>query len=114
VIRAEPAQGSDAALVSGLIGPAFVAALAPAAAVGIVLEFGTVEMARVIEAVQADNWLARHGRRDSEAGRAIVQRMREAFFLEDEDWQEKICTRALEVVERTLAGMAAFTTQAAS
>jgi hypothetical protein len=31
VIRAEPAQGTDAALVSGLIGPAFVAAQTAAA-----------------------------------------------------------------------------------
>jgi hypothetical protein len=106
VIRAEPARGSDAALVSGLMGPAFVAA--QAAGVGIVLEFGTLEMAQVVEAVQADNWLHHHGRRDSEQGRAIQRRMRDAFFLEDLEWQEKVCARALEVVERALAGMLAF------
>jgi hypothetical protein len=109
VLRAEPAQGSDAALVSGLIGPAFVASRAPAAGVGVVLEFGTLEMARVMEAVQADNWLAQHGERASETGRAIERQMREAFFLEDEEWMEKVCARAQEVVERTLTGMAAFT-----
>jgi hypothetical protein len=108
VIRAEPAKESDAALVSGLIGPAFVAAQAPRAATGVVLEFGTVEMARVVEAVQADNWLHHHGERDSEAGRAIERKMRDAFFPEDADWQEKVCARAREVVEGALAGMAGF------
>ena len=106
VIRAEPAQGSDAALVSGLIGPAFVGA--HAAGVGIVLEFGTLEMAQVIEAVQADNWLHHHGRRDSEEGRATQRRMRDAFFLEEVDWQESACARALEIVERALAGLVEF------
>ncbi|HEY8156583.1 MAG TPA: M14 family metallopeptidase [Myxococcota bacterium] len=106
VIRAEPAQGSDAALVSGLIGPAFVAA--HAAGVGVVLEFGTLEMAQVVEAVQADNWLHHHGRRDSEEGRATQRRMRDAFFLEEVDWEEQVCARALDVVERALVGMLAF------
>jgi hypothetical protein len=60
----------------------------------------------VILAVQADNWLHHHGERDSESGRAIARQMRDAFFLEDEEWQEKICVRAREVLERALAGLA--------
>jgi hypothetical protein len=39
---------------------------------------------------------------------AIRARMREAFFLEDDDWKEKVCTRAKEVLDRALAGMAAW------
>jgi hypothetical protein len=105
VIRTEPAAGGDAALVSGLIGPAFVASRA-APSVGLVLEFGTLDMQQVILAVQADNWLHHHGDRSSESGRAIAQQMRDAFFLEDEEWQEKICARAREVLERGLAGLA--------
>jgi len=108
VIRAEPAPGSDAALASGLIGPAFVAACAPAAATGLVLEFGTRDMLQVVLAVQADNWLQHYGTRDSAEGRAIGERMRAAFFLEEDDWKEKVCRRAEEVVERALAGMPAF------
>jgi hypothetical protein len=111
VIRAEPAQGSDAALVSGLIGPAFSAAHPRAATVAVVVEFGTRDMLQVILAVQADNWLQHHGARDSEAGRAIAQRMRDAFFLEDDAWKEKVCQRADEALARALEGMAAFTAE---
>ena len=107
VVRAEPGQGADAALVSGLIGPAFVAALAPAAAVGVVLEFGTQPMSQVMLAVQADNWLHHHGERDSERGRAVARSMREAFFLDEADWQEAVCQRARAAVGDALAGMAA-------
>jgi hypothetical protein len=108
VIRAEPAQGSDAALVSGLVGPAFSAAHPDAATVAVVVEFGTRDMLQVMLAVQADNWLHHYGTRDSEAGRAIEQRMRDAFFLEDDAWKEKVCNRADEAVTRALQGMAAW------
>ena len=112
VVRAEPGQGADAALVSGLIGPAFVAALSPAAAVGVVLEFGTEPMPQVILAVQADNWLHHHGTRDSERGRAIARAMRDAFFLDDPEWQSAVRERARGAIGDALAGMAAFTRDA--
>lgn len=108
VARSEPAVGSNAALVSGLMGPAFTAQ-SPAAAVGIVLEFGTLDMTEVMLAIQADNWLQHHGRRDSDMGRVIAQRMRDAFFIDAEDWKTAVCERGREVVDRCLAGMAAFT-----
>jgi ribosomal protein S18 acetylase RimI-like enzyme len=108
VVRAEPGQGADAALVSGLIGPAFVGALAPAAAVGVVLEFGTQPMSQVILAVQADNWLHHHGHRDSARGGAIAQAMRDAFFLDDPEWQTAVRERARGAIGDALAGMAAY------
>jgi hypothetical protein len=107
VLRFEPASGTDAALASGLIGPAFVAAHPNAASVGVVLEFGTHPIEQVAAAVQADNWLEQSGRRDSEVGRAVERQMREAFFIDDDEWKEKVCMRAREVVERGLEGMAA-------
>lgn len=113
-IRAEPAQGGDAALYSGLIGPAFTAARRPAAAVGVVLEFGTIDITQVMLAVQADNWLQHHGRRDSGAGRAVEQRMRDAFFVDSREWQESVCERGRDVVDRALRGMATFTPEVAA
>ncbi|MDX2169525.1 MAG: GNAT family N-acetyltransferase [Deltaproteobacteria bacterium] len=113
VVRVSPDGGADALLVSGLMGPAF-SAQAPAAAVGVVLEFGTLPMHEVMLAVQADNWLHHHGARDSARGRAIAQQMRDAFFLTDADWQETVCARAREVLAGALAGMAAFTPEAAA
>lgn len=107
-IRAEPAQAGDAALYSGLIGPAFTAALQPAVAVGVVLEFGTIDITQVMLAVQADNWLQHHGRRDSEAGRAIEQRMRDAFFVATDAWQQSVCTRGRDVLDAAMRGMTAY------
>ncbi len=108
MIRSEPAAGSDAALVSGLLGPAFVAAFPRAAALGIVVEFGTRDMHEVMIAMQAENWLHHHGDRASDVGRAIERRMRDAFYVDEDDWKEKVCMRAKEVLDRALAGIAAF------
>jgi len=107
VLRAEPAGGTDAALVSGLLGPAFCATLRPLPSCCVVLEFGTREIVEVMLALQAEGWLHHHGDRDSEEGRAILQRMRDAFFVDEDDWKEKVCRRAQEVVNRALAGMTA-------
>jgi hypothetical protein len=112
VVRAEPAAGSDAALVSGLMGPAFVAAHPRAAAVGVVLEFGTLPMEEVMLAVLAESWLHHHGERRSERGDEITRRMRAAFFDERDEWKEAVCRRTREVVDRALAGMAAFAPEA--
>ena len=114
VIRTEPAAGSDAALVSGLMGPAFVGAAPHAVRTGLVLEFGTQDMLQVMLAVQADNWLHHHGARASAEGRAIEQRMRDAFFVEEDEWKEKVCRRAQEVVDRALAGLGKVATAAAA
>ncbi len=114
VVRASPDGGADALLVSGLIGPAFSDAVAPAAAVGVVLEFGTEPINQVMLAVQADNWLHHHGERASERGRAVGQQMRDAFFLADPEWQQTVCARADEVLAGALRGMVAFTPEAVS
>lgn len=114
VIRSEPTQGTDAALASGLIGPAFVAALPRTAAVGLVLEFGTRDMTEVVQAVQAEHWLAAHGERETPEGRAILARMRDAFFLDELDWQQAVCARAREVVDQAAQGTSTFDAKEAS
>ena len=50
--------------------------------------------------------------RDTTAGRVIARRMHEAFFIDEDDWKAAVCVRAKEVVERALAGMAAFVPEA--
>jgi ribosomal protein S18 acetylase RimI-like enzyme len=114
VIRTEPQAGGDSALVSGLMGPAFVAAAPHALRTGLVLEFGTLEMLPVMLAVQADNWLHHHGSRAGVEGKAIEQRMRDAFFVEEDEWKGKVCARAREVVDRALTGLAGAKAAAAA
>ena len=106
VIRADPATANDAALATGLIGPAFTAAHPGAAAVGVGLEFGTHPMSQVALAVVKDNWLEHHGVRESDVGRAIGAEMRRAFLIEEDEWRDAVCERARAVVDAALNGMA--------
>jgi ribosomal protein S18 acetylase RimI-like enzyme len=114
VLRAEPASAATAGMATGLIGPAFTAAHPGIPAVGVVLEFGTLPMHEVMLAALYDNWLEHHGRRDSDVGRAIEQRMRDAFLVDAPDWREEVCRRADEVVGRALEGIVAVAPVAAS
>jgi hypothetical protein len=47
---------------------------------GMALEYGTLALREVLDAVRADNWLHHHGTLDSAEGRALKARMREAFY----------------------------------
>ena len=60
-------------------------------------------------ALQAESWLRHHGGRESDEGRAILQRMRDAFLVDEDDWKEKVCQRSREVVDRALSGMTVLT-----
>lgn len=106
VLLADPATGEDEALISGLMGPAFVDAFPGVACTGVVLEFGTRDPQTVLMATHADNWLHHYGEPDSEAGRAIKQRMRDAFYIDTDGWREQLSARVTEVVDQALAGLA--------
>lgn len=108
VVRADPATGDEAALVTGLIGPAFVAAHPHAAAVGLVLEMGTKPLNDVMLAVVAENWLAHHGDRASARGREIAAQMRDAFLVDDDAWRDAVCARARQAIDAALDGLAVW------
>lgn len=70
------------------------------AAVGV--EFGTRERSQVTAAVRADHWLHVNGDLDSEVGIEIKRRIRDAFYVEEDAWKEKVWARGLEVTTTAL------------
>lgn len=102
-----PAAGnSRSAVVVGTLGEGLARALDGVEVTAMALEFGTQPVHDVILALRADNWLHRYGTVDSPAGRAIKRQMRDAFYPDRADWKEKVLARALEMIDRTLAGLA--------
>jgi hypothetical protein len=73
---------------------------------GITLEYGTLPVKEMIDAVRADNWLHVHGRLDSAEGRAIKQEIRVAFYPDKEDWKRMVWERGADVTRRMLKGLA--------
>jgi hypothetical protein len=72
----------------------------------IALEFGTVPLDNVLDALRADHWLHKHGKLDSAAGRAIKQKMRETFFVDTGEWKSRVLDQTEEKVERALHRLA--------
>ena len=64
------------------------------------LEFGTVGIDRMIDAVRADNWLHLHGEVSSPLGQDIKRELRDCFYPDDTSWRRAIIARGLEVFAR--------------
>jgi hypothetical protein len=100
--RSTPVTGS-------LIG--FVEESSDAEATAIGLEFGTVPLLEVLEALRGDNWLYARGlpagvSMASPLAQQIKARMRDALTIDSDDWKEKVFAQAAEVALRALRGLA--------
>ena len=63
------------------------------------LEFGTVELLAVLDAIRGDNWLYARGLKsglslDSPLARNIKKKIRDALYVDTDDWKEEIHARA--------------------
>jgi hypothetical protein len=102
-------DGSSAsAKLSGLMCLAAYEECAQAEYTGIALEYGTVPMAQVIDALRADQWLHNHAQ--SQAGQvgrnqAIKQQMRDAFYTDTPEWKQRVVEQAFDAARRGLAGL---------
>ncbi|QEX24089.1 hypothetical protein FRZ61_40300 [Hypericibacter adhaerens] len=72
---------------------------------GVTLEYGTLPLKAMIDAVRADNWLHTHGRLDSPQGREIKQQIRDAFYPDKDDWKAMVWERGEDVARRMLKGL---------
>ena len=72
----------------------------------IALEYGTIPVTDMLEAMRAENWLYVHGDPASPMGRAIKRQFRDAFYCDADDWKELVWERAVEILRRGFAGLA--------
>ena len=77
---------------------------------GIALEFGTVPLPEVLQALRADNWLQARlqggGPPPPEAiVRAIGQQMMQAFFVDSGDWKTRVIEQAAEAIDQAIANL---------
>ena len=97
---------SSAALIQGDVTHGVAGALPQANITAVTLEYGTVSLEDTLKAVRADNWLHIHGRMNSDQARDIKKEIRGAFYLETDAWKRQVFERSVDVLERTLAGLA--------
>jgi len=72
---------------------------------GMALEYGTLALREVLDAVRADNWLHQHGVVDSAAGRALKAQMRDAFYGDRDDWKAMILEQGIGAQRAALRGL---------
>ena len=73
---------------------------------GITLEYGTVPVPDMMNAIRADNWLHVHGDVGNAQGRAIKAEIRAAFYPDKADWKDVVFDRAVDVLRMTMRGLA--------
>jgi hypothetical protein len=74
---------------------------------GIAMEYGTVPVAEVMDALRADQWLENHPDAPTEQAQAIKRQVRDAFYTDTDDWKRQIVEQAADAARQGLVGLGA-------
>jgi hypothetical protein len=96
---------SSSALLSGLMWLAAYQECAQAEYTGIALEYGTVPMMQVIDALRADQWLENHPEIDDALRRSIKQQVRDTFYVDTDAWKQRVVDQARDAVTQAVRGL---------
>jgi Protein of unknown function (DUF2817) len=101
------AEGNSAsATLTGLMWLAAYEECAQAEYTGIAMEYGTLPMLDVMQALRADQWLENHPETDAATARSIKRNVRDAFYTDTDDWKQQIVAQARQAAEQGLRGLA--------
>ena len=106
-VRSTVGGGSISSDVPGSILVCFAGELKGREVTSCGLEFGTVPIAEVTAALQSDNWLHQNGGHDNPRAAEIAGRIRDAFYVDADDWKEQVTQTSRRICARALAGLAA-------
>jgi hypothetical protein len=72
---------------------------------GIALEYGTLPLAQMIDALRADHWLEAHPEVGGPQAGAIKQQIRDAFYVDNDAWKQQLLEQALLAGTQALKGL---------
>jgi hypothetical protein len=98
---------SSSAPLTGLMWLAAYEECAQAEYTGIALEYGTVPLADVLDALRADQWLENHPETPAAQREAIKRRTRDAFYTDTDAWKQAIVAQARDAARQAVVGLAA-------
>jgi hypothetical protein len=100
-------DGSSAsALLSGLMWMGAYQECPQAEYTGIAMEYGTVPVSEVIQALRAEQWMENHPEAAAEARAAVKQQFRDAFYTDTPAWKQQIVAQGLDAARQAVAGLA--------
>jgi len=96
---------STSALLSGLMWLAAYQECAQAEYTGIALEYGTLPLNDVLDALRADQWLENHPETGDEQRRRIKQQVRDAFYTDTDVWRQRVVEQARDAALQAVRGL---------
>mgnify|MGYP000081815671 CR=1 FL=1 len=103
---------STSALLTGLMWSAIHDECPEAAYTGMALEYGTVPITQVIDALRADHWLHRARQRGQavaeDVAANISQQMRDTFYVATTEWREQIVAQGKQGLFQAVDGLSTF------
>jgi len=70
------------------------------------MEYGTVPITEVVNALRADHWLHLHPEAPEPMRQAIKQQMLAAFYVDTDEWRAQIITQARQAMFQAVDGLA--------
>jgi hypothetical protein len=98
---------STSAPVTGMIWRAAIDECPQAEYTGLAMEYGTVALTEVLDALRADQWADNHPELAHPQREAIRRRMRDAFYVDTADWKQQVLDQGLDAVRQAVAGLGA-------
>lgn len=74
----------------------------------IAIEFGTVPVMQVLDALRADNWLHAHGHPEASWPNPIKRQILGAFYVDSDLWRGMVLGQSLAVCRQTIAGLQSY------
>ncbi|HMN75833.1 MAG TPA: M14 family metallopeptidase [Burkholderiaceae bacterium] len=74
---------------------------------GIALEYGTLPLSEMFDALRADQWLENHPEAPQEQRLAIKRRTRDAFYTDTDEWKRRIVVQGIEASTQAVRGLCA-------
>jgi hypothetical protein len=96
---------STSAVLTGLMFNAAYEESPQAEYTGIALEYGTLPQDEVMTALRADQWLENHPDADDATRAAIKKQLRDAFYVDTDEWKEKIVAQGVDAARGALRGL---------
>ena len=97
---------SSAARVTGLISSAAYAECPQAEITAMVLEYGTYSLEHTLQMLRAEHWLHQHPEAPQAQRAAIKRALRDAFYIDADDWKTMVVAQAQAACLQAIAGLA--------
>ncbi len=96
---------SSSARLTGLMWNAAYEECPQAEYTAIAMEYGTLPIQDVVQALRAEQWLQLHPQADAVLARSIKQQMLDAFYVDSESWRGQVIAQARQALFQGIGGL---------